>query len=326
MHHPPGFKSPGVSSKMRFQSTAQMAMHDTGSKYGGLETPAERAAQLKQRKLNNTTTNIAFGSHPIKYETMMKANDDYDRSVVDVAAGSGDGAGMTPYELKQKLATANWDFGDGTSAKVNGYERASTLADPTGPAFLSYKGQLNADVRAAIRTSSLHLGSHDHGGEQYDTTSRRTMALAANDTDYAGDKRRALAMKKALTSSSLNLASDEVRGPEDYVSTGHLSMAYDPVAARTASGQMDPSMQKDLRAQHFVLGYGGHTTETTEKERQRKAAEAVEKRRREIIQSTGNTAMHPDLLMMNEDKARVKDMKKVLLQTSITIGDDPDYL
>ena len=32
MHLPKDFKPPGVSNRMRFQSTAQMAMHDTGSK------------------------------------------------------------------------------------------------------------------------------------------------------------------------------------------------------------------------------------------------------------------------------------------------------
>jgi len=105
-------------------------------------------------------------------------------------------------------------------------------------------------------------------------------------------------------------------------------MAWDPVAARTASGIMDPEMQKDLRAQHFRLGFGGHTTETAEKERQRRLTLAVNERRQEIIDGAGDKAngMHPDLYMMKVDKATVKALKDTLLRTSIVIGDDRDYL
>ena len=39
-----------------------------------------------------------------------------------------------------------------------------------------------------------------------------------------------------------------------YETTSAVSMAYDAAAARTASGQMDEGMKKDLRMQHFKFG------------------------------------------------------------------------
>ena len=73
--------------------------------------------------------------------------------------------------------------------------------------------------------------------------------------------------------------------------------------------------------------FGGHTTETAEKERQRKLTLAVNARRQEIIEGAGDKAngMHPDLYMMKVDKETVKALKDTLLRTSIVIGDDRDY-
>lgn len=49
---------------------------------------------------------------------------------------------------------------------------------------------------------------------------------------------------------------------------------------------MNSEMKKDLRAQHFKVGYGGTTYETAEKERQRTLTENVHRRRAEILATT----------------------------------------
>jgi hypothetical protein len=49
---------------------------------------------------------------------------------------------------------SNWTFGDEESS----WDRASTLADPTGPDFLNYRGVLNQNVADAIKQSSLEFG------------------------------------------------------------------------------------------------------------------------------------------------------------------------
>ena len=137
MHLPKNFKPPGVSDRLRFQSTAQMAMADTGSKYGTLESSAERHRKLLERKIGNTKTSIHFGSDALGYETTAYENDNYNRNSVSIAAGGEGGEAMTPNEMKLKGQKVNWDFGD---APERSWGQASTLNDPTGPIFSSYRG------------------------------------------------------------------------------------------------------------------------------------------------------------------------------------------
>jgi hypothetical protein len=197
MHLSKDFKPPGVSDNKRFQSTAQMAMADTASRYSGLESPGQRAKTLRERKINNTRTNVHLGFEQNQnYETAMQAGNNYDRTFKGKVAG-GDGIDkLTPHEMKMKLSSSNWEFGD----VKRDWSRASTLQDPTGPQFLSYRGVLNEDVRDNIKSSNLYFGPDQ---KLYATTARESMILKTNDIDYAGDFARAKAMKKALTSSSL---------------------------------------------------------------------------------------------------------------------------
>ena len=103
MHLPPNHKPPGVSHKLRFQSTAQSAMHATGEQYANLEPYSERVQRLRERKMKNVTTSINFGFHQAPYETTMRSNDEYDRSVVLKPAGMDDDKILTPHEMKQKV-------------------------------------------------------------------------------------------------------------------------------------------------------------------------------------------------------------------------------
>jgi hypothetical protein len=137
MHLPKHFVPPGVSDRLRFQSTAQMAMADTGSKYGTLESSEERRRKLEERKIGNTKTSIHFGFTSLGYETTARENDNYNRDVEHVPAGGDGGEAMNPIEMKRKGQKVNWDFGD---APERDWDRASTLADPTGPNFTSYRG------------------------------------------------------------------------------------------------------------------------------------------------------------------------------------------
>lgn len=200
MHLSKDFKPPGVSDNKRFQSTAQMAMADTASRYSGLDSPGQRAKTLNDRKINNTRTNVKLGFETNQsYETAMQAGDNYDRTFRDKVAG-GDGIDkLTPHEMKMKLSSSNWEFGD----VPRDWQRASTLDDPTGVNFSSYRGVLNEEVRDNIKSSSLYFGGATNDKSSYSTTARESMILKANDIDYAGDIARARAMKKALTSSSL---------------------------------------------------------------------------------------------------------------------------
>jgi len=306
---------------MRFQSTAQTAMHATGEQYGNLEPHHERVARLQERKIKNTSTSIHFGFKQAPYETTMRSNDNYDRSVQMKPAGADDGKTMTPKEMKMKLSSANWTFGD----EEQKFDRASALADPTGPNFLHYKGVLNSDVRDAIKSSSLHFGSER---SNFETAQVAGHKMAANDIDYAGDLARARALKKALQRSCIDLATGEPFGPEDYESTARVSMRYDAEGARTAAGELDPAMQKDLRASHFSLSHVKTSfPESCAKEGQRKAKEAVDRRRQQIGNSKEGleSGLHPDVLLMQKDKKTAKDLKDMLLANSIVIGDDEDY-
>mmetsp|Transcript_33693 Transcript_33693/g.39608 ORF Transcript_33693/g.39608 Transcript_33693/m.39608 type:complete len:327 (-) Transcript_33693:288-1268(-) len=325
MHLSKDFKPPGVSDRLRFQSTAQMAMADTGSKYDGLESPSERMRMLNERKLGNTKTSIHLGFESNnQYETSMQAGNNYDRNFQDKIAGGDGGGAMTPHEMKMKLSSANWNFGDAD----RDWKRASTLNDPTGELFQSYRGILNEEVRDAIKQSSLYFGKDNNGndnGEAYSTTAKESMKLKTNEIDYAGDYQRAKQMKQALTTSSINLSSDEIRGPEDYISVSQSTMVYDRSQARNAQGVMNAEMKKDLRAQHFKLGYNGNGSyETNEKERQRKLGESMSRRRSELLSTMGGDE-DPDLMALKEDRLRTKNLKQTLLQTSIVIGDDKEY-
>lgn len=323
MHLAKDFKPPGISDRLRFQSTAQMAMAETGAHYDGLESPSERLRLLNERKLGNTKTSIHIGFESKNmYETSMQAGNKYDRNFKDKIAGGDGSDAMTPHEMKMKLSSANWSYGDAD----RDWKRASALNDPTGQDFHSYRGKLNEEVRDAIKSSSLYFGPTDgiNNENNYITTAKQSMELKANDIDYNGDYQRAKDMKKALTTSSLNLASDEVRGPEDYVSVAAATMVYDKKKAREAQGVMNAEMKRDLRIQHFKLGYGEVGYETNEKERQRKLSESMSRRRAELLATSGG-GEDPDLMALNQDRQRAKALKQTLLQTSIVIGDDANY-
>ena len=135
----------------------------------------------------------------------------------------------------------------------------------------------------------------------------------------------------------MNLDSDEVRGPEVYVSNTHRTMGFDPVAARGAAGQMDESMKRDLRMHHFALGSDTPVYQSDMHSGQQSAARAVEARRAEVLADARAAAVaaggraedvvgHPDLLVMRRNQADVKHLKETLLRTAIVIGDDEDYL
>mmetsp|Transcript_5220 Transcript_5220/g.12205 ORF Transcript_5220/g.12205 Transcript_5220/m.12205 type:complete len:323 (-) Transcript_5220:276-1244(-) len=322
MHLPPNHKPPGVSHKLRFQSTAQSAMHATGEQYANLEPYSERVQRLRERKMKNVTTSINFGFHQAPYETTMRSNDEYDRSVVLKPAGMDDDKILTPHEMKQKLSSSNWTFGD----HGRDFGRASTFADPTGPGFLSYKGVLNGDVRDAIKSSSLHFGSEK---ASYETAQVAGLKMAANDMDYEGDLVKAKALKKSLQRSCLDFSTGEPFGLDDYESTARVSMRYDPVGARTAAGVLDAAMQKDLRASHFQLSHVKEPfPETCAKEGMRKAERAVEERRQKIANSEEcrQTGLHPDVMMMQKDRKFAKELKDMLLSNSVVVGDDENYM
>ena len=129
---------------------------------------------------------------------------------------------------------------------------------------------------------------------------------------------------------------------------------------------MDPELQKDLRREHFALGYPppqtaaqiAQTYETNEKTRQRVVAEAVQERRKSILETlqheqqrrreaaaraesggdggeggvgpasvvTPQATIDPDLLLIRRDKELAEKLKKELQRSSFQIGDDPLYL
>jgi len=112
MHMSKNHVPPGVGTRLRFQSTAQMAMHEVGSRYSEMPSMAERSQKLRERKIGNTKASIHFGSDGSSYSTTAKSNDDYDRSVVMVMAGGDGGVGMTPAEMKKKLTSSNFEVGE----------------------------------------------------------------------------------------------------------------------------------------------------------------------------------------------------------------------
>ena len=234
--------NPGVSARPRFQSTAQMAMAETASSYDCLPNESERRKALYDRKVGlvhplkcwlslsssiltihdpphelhratqiqiaNTTTNIVFGSDAPLFESTLKSKPGPDRTWVEYPGGK-----LSPAEMKRKLSSANWHFGD----SARDWTLAGTIEAPEAN-VLQYRGVLRKDVQDMIASSSLHFGSAKH---DFKTTARDTTILKANDIDYAGDHKRAMEMKKALTASSINLSSDAGRGVEDFVSTTH---------------------------------------------------------------------------------------------------------
>ena len=145
----------------------------------------------------------------MNWESTLKSKPGVDRTWVEYP-----GAKLSPREMKRKLSAANWNFGD---EEKRDWRLSGTICPPEAN-VLQYRGSLNKEVQKMIASSSLHFGSATH---DFKTTSAENAILPENDIDYAGDHARALEMKKALTASSLSLASDDPSGPEDFRSTTH---------------------------------------------------------------------------------------------------------
>jgi hypothetical protein len=255
-----------------------------------LENREEIAQRLRERKINNTKTSIAFGYDAVDYRSEAQRNQN--------AYMGGDTRDIRSEraqqkELKKALVRTNFSLGD---EAVTDYTRTSTVPDPTGH-IGEYTGQLNSDVKNFIKKSSVNFGQDK---PVYQTTGQVSMAYHGNNNNFEQIRQEMRKLKRELGSSNFELGQEKV----EYVSDYKRAFVHDQ--SKVVKAISATEVAEDLRKCHFNFGYDNTLYETDAQQNQKNILQA----------GTRDLAA---------DRQNQKDMKANLMRTNLSLVHDESY-
>ena len=288
---------PRKTTGPRWETTTQSALDEVAEAL--LENPVDpgqRKKDLTTRKLANTQTSISFGRESVDYTS------DTVRNSQNVGPGSTSVAGRAEQAdrikaMKKALTTTSFTLGDQVPSyeSVNHEEMRKTAAH----AATHKKIPVNADLKAAIKKSSIHFGNEV---PEYKSTMTDCMQYHGNSTNFGALKDEVTELKKQLRKHNFTLGDESVLYETDYARGYGKS---DPAWYVKGKEKEEIKAQvAEIRKCHFSLG-------------------------QEKIEYKSDTRRNFETvyeLKGNEQSANAKKMKAALQKTTIVIGDDEEYM
>lgn len=294
----------------RFRTTLSSALDATAARFGEIEDRGKVIQDLRERKINNTRTNIVFGFDRIPYESdAMSRQKDILRAYGD-AQTSQHGADCK--SLKLALASSSFSIGDKSEATEYGTSMQSGLSHEDEryrwKNIQKYQGKLDPTIDKFIKTSSVHMGSDIRS---YEVASQEAMKYRGGMIDYKKNHEESTKLKKQLCRHNFEFA-HAADGPEDPIlrkeSSQNAAYKYDFDSYQGARAVLSQDAKNDLRREHFSLGYSETPYFSTSRENSR------------------NGVMSVSIESLHADRERATQLKKQLLKTSVVIGDDEDFM
>ena len=164
------------------------------------------------------------------------------------------------------------------------------------------KISMNADLKAAVKKSSLHFGNEQ---ADYKSTMAECMTYREPTNDFASVKAQTELLKKELRKHNFTFGDEKVRYQTDYAS-GYG--AANPEHYKKGDERNEIKKQiEEIRKCHFSLGNDN--------------VEYISDMHR-CMEVSANAPAH-DVSAMLE---RARALKAALQQTTITIGDDSEFM
>jgi hypothetical protein len=266
-----------------------------------IEEPQDIGAMrldMWNRKMSNTKTSISFGNENVKY---MSDAMEHQREA---------GASKSPAEraaekarqkaMKAALTTTSFTLGD---EKVY-YE--SSNAEGMRTAAEAAKGytkiSMNKDLKEAVKKSSLHFGNEK---AEYKSVMSDCMTYHGNNNNFAQTKADVEVLKKNLRKHNFTLGDEPVKYETDYAS-GYGKM--NPEHYKKGNERDEIKKQIDeIRKCHFSLG-------------------------NEQVEYKSDCHRNFESILNHEPSdiaallKKSHDLKTALQKTTITIGNDDEYL
>ncbi|CAM9619358.1 unnamed protein product [Ascophyllum nodosum] len=290
----PGETLPTPRTTRRFETTSLSGTESVASRRGEVPDRATMIRELEMRKLNNTKTSVSFGSTKTVYESdAMRRQKD----ILRAPPREKDEQKLN-MELKQALTSTHFTLGDEPVA----YQRASTLADPTGH-LNDYTGVLNSEVKGMIKTSNLFFGDTTTVYRSVATDQMDLRVPEGENIRLQREKNRLL--KVALSRTTFKLGEDK----NEWVTDHQMGFQYDPVQVKTAWNQKIAKETK-ARFSRTHINMGNHECDWQ--------TDAMR------TQACSSKAMTPD---ERRGQAEMNIwLKKELQSTHYQIGTDEDYM
>lgn len=283
----------------RWKTTSDSALQDVAQQLAGNYNNAQRVSNMKARKQQNNTTSINFGNESVRYISDATEN----QQACFGGFSSEDRATQKERirKMKADLTTTNFCLGD----EAVEYNSINLMAMAEAKSWDGYeKVEMNADLKEAVKKSSLHFGNHK---PNYETVGGESMKFHGNLNDFAALRKEVQEQTTTLRKHNFTLGDEKVSYESDY-QRGYGSM---PMEAYLAAGREKPGIRKiieDSRACHFSLGQDKVLYQSNNQF----AAESI----------VGKSAA-TDLAKQLETS---KKMKAELMKTSICIGDDATFM
>jgi hypothetical protein len=260
----------------------------------------KRLETLRTRKLANTKTSISFGNHIINY-----VSDSHDNQISAGAVNTPAERLQQKAELKKmKAALTQTTFSLGDEVPVYASIAREAMATSETDEFKNAgKVQMNDELKAAIKKSSLHFGNEK---VLYETVQQDATKAREQTVDRDALKKEIAEMTAALRKHNFSFGEEQV----EYISD--QTRGYGSVP-KEAYGQRQRALPKiretiqDSRSCHFSLGLDKVVYDTDTHRALRTVTGAPPKN-------------------LEAERQRLKEMKQALQRTSITIGDDEEYM
>jgi len=206
---------------------------------GNVESRAERAKKLYERKIANTKASVCLGTDAPTWSTTMA-------DCMNIDFGGDGRCQVDGKALKKDLTAVHFTLGkDPLDYYVEG---ARTMLDPTGEID---KYQAHIGGRTASKGSSVWFGDHK---QDYSTTMAACMNVVSMETagsmgGLQGDARaHAKILKEKLHKSSFQIGYDK----PTYSVASHDG--HPPVDTKAARRILSKEVMDDLRKAHFDFG------------------------------------------------------------------------
>mmetsp|Transcript_33689 Transcript_33689/g.41290 ORF Transcript_33689/g.41290 Transcript_33689/m.41290 type:complete len:319 (-) Transcript_33689:101-1057(-) len=314
----------------RYVTTSRADLDYVASRRHEVEDRPTTLRKLKERKIANTKTAIAFGTHKLDYSTESS-------SCREHVTTSPLSPPVTAKDVKKTLTKRNVHLGS-TQNKID-YTPSSLLQDPTGR-VPNYRGALHPDVENAIKKSSIPFGGDDEGMIYESVTASSFFATAKRERDdvardFSNLRQTAARLKHQHTrernvsfpSSRTAAYVDETRvggdgedadveEDDDWKTCHQIGFKeYSVGQIRRARGRLSDETMKDLKGCHFDLGCADEDDGINEEEGRPR---------------THSAAVHnlENLKGWEWQQERIKSdkLKEALKKTYFVLGPDPDYM
>jgi len=285
-----------ASPSKRWQTTSSSSQADTAA-LGNNDREA-MVLDLKNRKIQNSKTNISFGQEKINY--ISDAAENQQKILNSSNAADRAEQFLRLKNMKAELTTTNFTLGD----EIPRYESVnhSSMAIVESTDSPADRQALNARLKESIKKSSIHFGQEP---VNYLSVSHQAMEYKGNQNSFDKMREDIKEMTTTLRKHNFSFGDEPVAYESDYqAGYGHVAMESYRTAGENKAG-MKASIA-EARKCHFSLGndkikYMSNT------------------------HSSMKLGEGHDAQEVAKNLENAKHMKTALQRTSIVIGDDENY-